>query len=415
MTEEFETEIDNTGRLLFPPELVRQFGLNPGAKIRIATSVNGLHLSQPVTHLAKVYIEPTNRCNLSCVTCIRHSWNEALGEMSISNFSRIIENLQHFTSPPDIFFGGLGEPLSHPHIVDMIRQAKTLGSAIELITNGTLLTESLSESLIDAGLDTLWVSLDGATPESYTDVRLGAAFSEVLANIAAFRKARWNKNYHGYTDFHMKPRLGIEFVAMKRNIKDLPAVIKLASRLGARHFMATNVLPYTKEMQNEILYARSLSNSIFAFSTLSLDIPRMDSDALNNNLLSEFPLNFTKSNYIENNDRCPFIEKGAVAIRWDGHVSPCLALLHDHRMYLDRFERSLRHHAVGDISQQNLNEIWNSPEYISFRERVQRFDFSPCTSCGGCNLLDANEGDCIGSPFPACGGCLWAQGIIQCP
>jgi hypothetical protein len=23
--------------------------------------------------------------------------------------------------------------------------------------------------------------------------------------------------------------------------------------------------------------------------------------------------------------------------------------------------------------------------------------------------------DCYGNAFPACGGCLWAQGIIQCP
>jgi len=36
----------------------------------------------------------------------------------------------------------------------------------------------------------LWVSLDGATPDSYADVRLGAALPEVLANLKSFRNIR---------------------------------------------------------------------------------------------------------------------------------------------------------------------------------------------------------------------------------
>ncbi len=53
--------------------------------------------------------------------------------------------------------------------------------------------------------------------------------------------------------------------------------------------------------------------------------------------------------------------------------------------------------------------------YAEFREKVKTFDYSPCHLCGGCSLLEKNEEDCYGNTFPACGGCLWAQGIIQCP
>jgi len=66
-----------------------------------------------------------------------------------------------------VFFGGFGEPLAHRRLVAMVGQAKALGSPVELITNGTLLTEAVSRRLIAAQLDVLWVSLDGATPESY--------------------------------------------------------------------------------------------------------------------------------------------------------------------------------------------------------------------------------------------------------
>ena len=46
---------------------------------------------------------------------------------------------------------------------------------------------------------------------------------------------------------------------------------------------------------------------------------------------------------------------------------------------------------------------------------LQEFNFSPCIQCGGCDFFESNQEDCIGSPMPACGGCLWAQGVIQCP
>ena len=35
---------------------------------------NSLRLHRPVTHLAKLYVEPTNACNLDCITCFRNAW-----------------------------------------------------------------------------------------------------------------------------------------------------------------------------------------------------------------------------------------------------------------------------------------------------------------------------------------------------
>jgi hypothetical protein len=63
MVKEFVTDVDEAGRLVLPQEIAWQHGLQPGAKIRIGANGNGLYLRRPVTHLSKVYIEPTNRCN----------------------------------------------------------------------------------------------------------------------------------------------------------------------------------------------------------------------------------------------------------------------------------------------------------------------------------------------------------------
>lgn len=419
---EFEAFFDNAGRLVLPKDLAEEYGFTPGTETRIHASADCLQLRPPVTRLAKVYIEPTNRCNLKCRTCIRHSWNEPIGEMNTTTFSRIVAGLRSITPPPGVLFGGLGEPLAHPDIVDMVRQMKDLGSFVELITNGTLLDDSLSQQLIDAGLDLLWVSLDGATPESYTDVRLGAALPDVLSNLMKLRTYRWRKYRPIGLDMMLRPQLGIVFVAMKRNISDLPAVFRLANHLGALHFLVTNVLPYTAGMQDEILYSNALNNTIYESSPILrvLDLPKIDvnpktREALYEAMRGNHSLNISGGSFGERNNRCPFSEKGALAIRWDGDVCPCLALLHDHTSYLHGYKRQFTHHSVGNVSDRNIEDLWSQPDYVSFRRRLQNFEFSPCTYCGGCELFESNEEDCIGSPFPTCGGCLWAQGIIRCP
>jgi MoaA/NifB/PqqE/SkfB family radical SAM enzyme len=182
-------EADDGGRLILPPELVQRYGLDAGARFFVEESLDGLVLRRPTGNLAKVYIEVTNACNLECRTCIRNSWGESPGWMSARTFDRIAADLGKVSPAPSVFFGGFGEPLSHSNILGMRAAVKAAGAKAELITNGTLLTSEMSRRLIEAGLDRLWVSLDGARPESYADIRLGAELPKIVANVAAFRDA----------------------------------------------------------------------------------------------------------------------------------------------------------------------------------------------------------------------------------
>lgn len=408
-------EVDQEGRLVLPPEITSRYGLKPGARLRLDENANSLRLHRPITHLAKVYIEPTNRCNITCRTCIRNIWDVKLGHMSAATFARILEGLRAITPPPTVFFGGLGEPLAHRRIVEMVARVKALGAPVELITNGTLLTEQRARQLIEAGLDILWVSIDGATPESYADVRLGAALPQVLDNLDRFRRLR--------PPAHLpRPEIGIAFVAMKRNIADLPEVIALGRRLGATRFLVTNVLPYTPDMRAETLYEGALSDITYLPSLWlpQLSLPKMDLNDLTREaflraLRSGCNVTFAGNNLGGANDVCTFVESGAMAIAWDGNVSPCIPLMHTHISYLHGRQRVSQRYAIGNVAERDLLDLWNDPDYVAYRDRVQRFAFSPCTFCGGCELAETNESDCLGNTFPTCGGCLWAQGVIRCP
>ena len=408
-------EVDEQGRLIFPAEVATQFGLQPGSKFRLENGGNRIQMHRPVTHLTKVYIEPTDQCNIACRTCIRNSWDENLGRMSKETFSQILESVQQLTPVPTIFFGGLGEPLFHKHTVEWIARAKAAGARVELITNGTMLTEKRSRQIIEAGLDVLWVSIDGATPESYADVRLGAELPKVVENLARFRRMRGGGHFP-------QPELGIAFVAMARNIDDLPEVLRIGHSVGARHFSVSNVLPYTADLQAEMLYKRSLRGIAYmsAPNHAKLSLPLIDINektrhAFVGALQSGYNINFAGNSWGGAHDVCKFIENGTLSIGWDGGVSPCWPLMHTHTSYLHSKPHISRRHVVGNVNERDLLDIWLDDTYVTYRQKVQSFGFAPCTICGGCDLSEDNEGDCFGNEFPACGSCLWSQGVIQCP
>ena len=413
--------IDKNKRIVLSSDLVSLYDMEPDIQVEVEEQNAGLHVSYP-RRLLKLYIEPTNKCNLGCKTCIRRTWDEPMGMMSESIFQRILDGLKELSHKPTIFFGGFGEPLYHPKIIEMINKVKELGSRVELITNGTLLTDEMSRELIKTGIDVLWVSIDGASPESYADIRLGATLREVIENIIGFSNILNNEiliNNCGAVP-SASTELGVAFVAMKRNIADLPAVLKLAHSFGANHFLVTNVLPYTKEMCEEILYKNKLVEDPYKELKPRVQLPFMDvMESTEKPLMSL--MNYGENliwagiNLISGKNRCPFIENGVGAIVWDGGFSPCLSLMHDHISYYQGRDRISRKWIIGNVMNRSLLELWKDPEHIDFRERVHKFDFAPCVYCGGCELARNNEEDCEGNTFPTCGGCLWAQGVIQCP
>jgi len=414
-SEESFATVNERGDLVLPASLAARFGLKQGAKIRVEESGNHLRLHRPVTQLAKVYIEPTDRCNLDCLMCIRSGWDQPLGRMDKATFDRILLGLQKLDPMPSVFFGGLGEPLFHPRTIEWIARVKAVGARVELITNGTLLNEKRARQLIEAGLDVLWVSIDGATPQSYADVRLGAELPTVIENLTRLRKMRPGGH-------HPRPVIGIAFVAMQRNIQDLPAVLKLGRQVGATLYSVSNVMPYTEEMLEERLYKNTLKNIAYMSSPWlpRLSMPKMDINEYTQRAFFEVlnsgaSVSLAGNNLSGANDVCNFIESGSMSIAWDGGVSPCWPLMHTHTSYLHNKERHIRRHVVDNVNKRDLQDIWLDEEYVTYRQRVQSFGFAPCTFCGGCDLSVANEEDCLGNEFPACGGCLWSQGVIQCP
>jgi MoaA/NifB/PqqE/SkfB family radical SAM enzyme len=411
-------QVNERGEITLPPDLARELGLSPGDELRVESNGDGLHFHPSITTLRKVYVEATNKCNLTCSTCVRNIWDTQFGNMSAETFDRILSGMQNLSHKPEIFFGGYGEPLSHPQILEFIAKAKGLGHRVSLITNGILLTEQVSRKLIDLKLDMLWVSLDGASPESYVDVRLGDSLPLILENLKRLQQQKYYR--YGASNWAGNPKLGIAFVAMKRNIHEMNEVIRLGSRLGAVEFSISNVLAYNAELLEENLYMRAMSVVVGQEIRPLVHLPLMNIQPHTKSTLLDVlnetnRLDFSGALLNQNIDQCLFIERGSVAVRWDGKVSPCLPLLYTHKHYLDERERTSHEYFAGDLNQQDLMQIWNEKNYVELRKRLQDFDFSPCAFCNSCEMASENVEDCFGNIQPTCGGCLWARGLIRCP
>ncbi len=170
-------------------------------------------------------IESTNACNLKCKMCMRNFLTEDIGRMDLDTYSKIFDNY----TPTSIKLNWRGEPLLNKQLPLFVQFAKGRGvHEVSLNTNGLLITKDLIRHLSEAGLDWIIFSVDGATKETYEEIRQGGDFNKLLQNIRL--------TYHYFTG---KVRIQIckqpanEYELLKWRAKFEPYADKL--RIGKLH------------------------------------------------------------------------------------------------------------------------------------------------------------------------------------
>jgi len=140
-----------------------------------------------------IVIENSNICNLSCIFCPNEKMGREKGIMKEDLFRSLIDQAV-LNNIPNVLITGFGEPLIDKTYISKIVYAKEKGASnVHCVTNGILLTEDVSEKLIKAGLDYLYISIDAASTEVYGQIHKvpGSSapsdkFSDVVKNINSF-------------------------------------------------------------------------------------------------------------------------------------------------------------------------------------------------------------------------------------
>lgn len=166
-----------------------------------------------------VYIELTNRCNLNCIMCDRESMIRKQGLIDMALFQKVIDNAAEIRVP-EVKLNRFGEPLLHPSLAEMIQYAKSKGiPRVYFTSNATLLTEARAREIIEAGLDSITFSVDGATAETYEKVRGIPDYSKIVGNIERFAEMRSQLG-------RSRPNIVLNTILMKETEPEILSVFK---------------------------------------------------------------------------------------------------------------------------------------------------------------------------------------------
>lgn len=269
----------------------------------------------------RLWIEPTNKCNLACIMCPNKDFKkEDLGFMDFELFKKIINEARHFAYDMNIHHRG--ESNLHPRLPEMIEYATKNGIPVKLHTNGTLLTERRSRELIESGLSLISFSFDGYTKDVYEKIRVNAKFEKTTRNITRFLQLKKQMN-------SPRPK----------------TVMEVMENLNGFDFKEEDKQHFLDMMKN--------------LDRLIIKNPH--------NWAGNIPIDTFSDNELV---ACTFPWHAQV-ILWDGRVGPCP---HDFMAEI----------ILGDVKEQSLVEIFNSPETIELRRRHLELDirdYSPCNTC----------------------------------
>jgi MoaA/NifB/PqqE/SkfB family radical SAM enzyme len=189
-------------------------------------------------------IEISSACNLSCSICARSEFPYGPGNLPLELIRRLTP---YFPFLKKLILHGYGEPLAHPRFVDIMDIVSPLNCEKSFYTNGTLLAGKKAEAVLAGGVTEITVSIDSPTKALFEQIRRGASFTRVIGNVGDFIERR---NRLG----RRRPRVVIAAVAMKDNVEELPALVDLASSLGADVLEINYLMAYKKELVDRSLF-----------------------------------------------------------------------------------------------------------------------------------------------------------------
>lgn len=300
-------------------------------------------------------IEATSECFLRCIMCPRtaHLGKWHSGFMSFSTFEKISG---YFSLAEHVHLQGWGEPLLHKRIFDMIKLAKDAGCRVGFTTNGMLLSEKVSERIVDLEVDIIGISIAGASPEVHGSIRVNSPLTKLTTNIGNLVRVKRRTE-------SKKPKIVLSFLMTRSNIHELPDAVALAYKLGVDELVATNLDYPSTELQDRIkVFSCDKANQDYANI-----LKKAESKAKSFNLSFRFyPLK------TEEVLMCELNPVSYVYISYDGLVSPCVYLNQTREEDFPRIfcgkKFTVKRTTFGDVNREGLLEIWDKPEYRAFRD-----------------------------------------------
>ncbi len=305
-----------------------------------------LSLTPPMPMCAT--IDPADLCVLKCPICPTGTGTNKY-KKSVMPFELFEKILNDIPSLEDINLYNWGEPFLNPQIAEMIRTAKKRGMRTQISSNLNI-PKNLDfwEGIVEAGLDVLMASLDGATQRSYEIYRRGGNLDLAIANVRKITEAKKALALE-------TPKISWRFIVNKYNEHEIGEAKGMAEELG---------------LDFEI-----------AFFNVGDLIPDSETRDFEERKAFWLPVNkkFLNDWYIKKrkpliNTHCPFLWSSPI-ISPSGKVFPCCHVIDENS-------------AFGDVSKESFQSIWHNEKYRYSRSlfAVRKYEgpavSTVCATCG---------------------------------
>ena len=278
----------------------------------------------------KITVESGNVCNLRCPLCPTGQGDKTAtkGMMPYDTFEKLLDQAGRELITVRLY--NWGEPLLNKDILRMCNLAYERKVSVKLSSHLNDLTEELAEGLLNAKVKKIYISADGATPESYAIYRRGGDFKKVMDNIKMLVRKKREMNAH-FT------RVIWLFHVFSHNEHEVPIARKLADEMG---------------IQLQLNVARTdMGKEIFENAEDALE---RDGHWLPTN--DEFCAYDREEKSAQREVMCTLPWKDT-AVNWDGKVLACCSV------YSEK-------HNYGDIHENDFKDVWNGRPYVEARKEI---------------------------------------------
>jgi MoaA/NifB/PqqE/SkfB family radical SAM enzyme len=298
-----------------------------------------------------IQIECTTKCNLKCTFCELSYWTEKPADLQFDIIHKMIDHLPKLKR---IDLTGIGESLMNRDFFKIVEFLKARGLYVTFNDNFTLMTEQAALRITELQVDQIFLSLDGATKQTYEQIRVGANFDKVIANA---RRLIQIKHEFG----ERRPEVKINTVVCLNNYRELPGIVELASDIGIGMVQFVNVITFDSTTG---LDTESIRRDVQNVFTEAVKRARSLGVRIKIELFDKLPV-----------QGCDFPWRRNF-VTYDGYLHPCCYTTQTG----DRKAQNGR--SFGNLITRSFSEIWNGPAYPEFRRKMRQGILpSACEHC----------------------------------
>jgi len=330
--------------------------------VRRERVMDGMVAGRPTTGPHQVHIDITNACNAACITCWDHSpllttprpasWKRQ--RLSVDAFHQLVDELRAFGSVQAVVISGMGDPLVHPHVYEMLDRIKAEGWHLTVLSN---LLAADPDRLAAVGIDNLLVGVHGATPEAYTAFHPGWTemhFFKLCKALRVLQRAGTPTRHVQVINEHTAPEV-VQMVKFGQIFGANRVNFKLASLEGGTQSCA--IRPEQREalLGGQLDQAAALADRLGVPTNLPLFRRQLEADAAHRGAT------------------VPIAHTGCFM----GYVYTRISVTGD-VLYCCNTQVK-----VGQLGDQPLTDMWNGTRWQTLRGLLRSgVTFSGCERCG---------------------------------